>query len=333
MGKSLAEMEADINKKLLSGPGQYFTRSHCAVSQKMEGLIKDSDKITVISPITNCGYFMHIVVLTYNWIKYDGAKEISTDAIINTRDLNPTNFFNLDAGSLIPPTDLKGPYSTELRCYAITKPHSDGTMVAIAHYFAVLTDGVNGILYNAYGSELTKNPGYSMRINLDNFKEFMTTCNNPESGNREDRKDGYNKYFLKNSIKYWDEEEKKWVHPGQKDEWIEFVSGEPDLRIYEIQNYQQTLQQKIEELVKLATTASQLSNPATPFPSAPIPLPTAERGTKREEIGPAADQPSSKKQARGGAKKPKQKRKSKRKKRSRRTRRRKRTKTRRRRKK
>jgi hypothetical protein len=202
-------------------------------------------------------------------------------------------------------------------------------MVAIAHYFAVLTDGVNGILYNAYGSELTKNPGYSMSINLDDFFKFMTTCNNPESGNREDRKDGYNEYFLKNSIKFWDEEENKWVHPGQKDEWIEFVSGEPNLRIYEIQNYQQTLQQKIEELVKLATTASQPSNPATPFPSAPIP--NGERGIKRG--GPAADQPSSKKQATGGAKKPKQKRKSKRKKRSRRTRRRKRTKTRRRRKK
>lgn len=299
-------MGSEINKKLLSGPGQYFTRSHCAVSQKMEGLIKDSDKITVISPITNCGYFMHIVVLTYNLI-LSGKAVIPPNAIINIRERCPTNFFNLDAGSLIPPTDLKGPYSTELRCYAITKPHSDGTMVAIAHYFAVLTDGVNGILYNAYGSELTKNPGYSMSINLDEFFKFMTTCNNPESGNREDRKDGYNEYFLKNSIKFWDEEENKWVHPGQKDEWIEFVSGEPNLRIYEIQNYQQTLQQKIEELVK--------------------------RGIKRKEIGPAADQPSSQKPKTGGAKKPKQKRKSKRKRRTRRTRRRKRTKTRRRRKK
>ena len=227
-------------------------------------------RMTAITSITNCGHFMHIVVLTYSWIQvqelgftFDNIQ----DKLNEIRLMSTTHFFELTAVDLKKPNVLKStpvpmrlqpnvlkstPVPMRLRCYGITKPSAQDVhpveYVNIAHYFAVLTDGETGVLYNAYGSDLTKNPGYSMNINLEKFYEFIIVSNDPE-GNIEKKKTGYKYYFLRNEIDYLDEEEGRIITVGDRHEYEEFVSGEPNLRIYEIDGYQKKVQEALKALI------------------------------------------------------------------------------------
>lgn len=208
--------------------------------------------MTVITSITNCGNFMHIVVLTYSWIQLQN-RDIKFDAIQPKLDevrlMTITSFFKLSTDYLIKPQPLNTP-TMQLRCYGITKPTSIGNgLVTIAHYFAVLTDGETGILYNAYGSDLTKNPGYSMDINIGAFSNFIRICNNEELASDDRKRYLYHKYFLANSVDFWDDEEQITVAARERDEYEEFVSGEPNLRIYEIDGYQKKVQEALKALI------------------------------------------------------------------------------------
>jgi len=256
--EELTKLKTKIKNQLRTGPGAYLTRSRCAANPVSEitQVITEAEhqhNIEVITSITNCGYFMHIVVLTYSWILWKEQNPNTSShvkALNNIRGIAPTTFFKPDIINLIKPAPLiNSLYKTKLHCYAITKPNSDNTtMVAIAHYFAVLTNGVTGVLYNAYGSDLTKNPGYSMNINLEKFYEFIIVSNDPE-GNIEKKKTGYKYYFLRNEIDYWDEEDQVLIKAGVRDEYRNFVVEEPNLRIYEIDGYQKKVQEALEALI------------------------------------------------------------------------------------
>lgn len=125
--------------------------------------------------------------------------------------------------------------ATQLLCYCITKPSLEGMSIHTpAHYFAVLTDGsARGYLYNAYGSELTKNPGYGLSIDMPSFYKFIK--------NAVTDADGYHKYFLANKISYLDDDFNRIESDGH-DEFTEFVIEHPDLRIFLLNNYQTQVQ-------------------------------------------------------------------------------------------
>jgi hypothetical protein len=380
-----------INTQLETGRNSIVTRSRDSVkvskagSEKLYFLdLRDraqqealEQKRGVISSITNCGNFMHIVVLTYSWLqiqlKTDFINYVELQANLDkVRLMAPTDFFNLMDDYLKRPQSLKDASSLGVRCYGITKPKKKDNgekdngekgplpYSPIAHYFAILTDGISGVLYNAYGSDLTKNPGYSMEINLDDFSEFIEAINDqtdpPSPETKKIREDGYNNYFLGNEINYFDDEEGCIVKVGDRHEYNAFVLTEKNLKIYEIEKYQENVQKKLFELIK----APETSLPATVSPLTQSPARLSATTTtvsqQSERIGVQTRQTTAAEtmaaettaaettaavttaavQPLGGGKTPKgnpkrkSKRKSKRKKRSRRTRRRKRTKTRRR---
>jgi hypothetical protein len=292
-------------------------RSRASVSlQEEDASHRDKrQRTSVISSITNCGTFMHIIALTYSWIKLqekeamvpDSIKYVGLQANLDkVRLMLPADFFNLIDGNLKRPESLQDATSMCLRCYGITKPKKEDQKkyVTIAHYFAVLTDGETGVLYNAYGSDETKNPGYSMEIDLVKFFKFIKAMNSKE-GSAIIKRNGYNDYFLRNEIDYFDDDDGCIVKVGDRDEYTKFVLTETDLKIYEIENYQENVQKKLSTLITLIKATE------------PPAIEKTVTGGKTPKRNP----------------KRKQKRKSKRKRRSRRTRRRKRTKTRRRRKK
>lgn len=310
----MKEIEYKVKNQFESGSNSMVLRSRASVSlQEEDASHRDKrQRTSVISSITNCGTFMHIIALTYSWIKLqekevDSINSVGLQANLDkVRLMAPTDFFNRSDDYLKIPEPLQDA-SMCLRCYGITKPKKvddydsdvQNKYVTIAHYFAVLTDGKTGVLYNAYGSDLTKNPGYSMAIDLAEFFEFIKAMNSNNQNDGKDviRNDGYNNYFLSNEIDYFDDDDGCIVKVGDRDEYTTFVLTETDLKIYEIENYQENVQKKLFGLIKAIEQTV-------------IGGKTPKRKPKR-----------------------KSKRKSKRKKRPRRTRRRKRTKTRRRRKK
>jgi hypothetical protein len=325
-------------------------------------------KVHVISSTTNCGNFMHYVVVVFCWIlrqKGWKPKNVTVTGVLEyMRIKSPTHFFPVKVVNDLPgfepglktPQQPSRPLHPQLYCYAITKPvwemidpasgapyyyntatHETSNdqaklsdMAPIAHYFAILTNGTTSILYNAYGSDLTKDPGYFMEVQLKDFFKFITLCNKTglSQTELETKKQQYKLYFLANEVDYPGEDEFVTIRAKQMDE-LDFIEQNPKLKIYEINNYTQI----VCEHFNIALDALDESPEALTHQKERIENITPQNvfedfqrhTTRRRKIQRSANG--------GGNPKRKQKRKSKRKKRSRRTRRRKRTKTRRRRKK